>query len=539
MRGGHLATGELLPFWGLLAGLLVLKAAGEAGGDLIKHYLGFTIVKRIRQAVALRLKSFSLGFFSSERLGEISTIVHKDVDAMEGVVAHIWTRMYAGVAVSLILGTLLFLLNWRMGLVMIIPVPLALLVLRGGTKKNAKLYKGNRNLMVDMVSRFLEYARGLAVLKSFQADHSFEDRLDRAVLGYKKSSTVLASSLTLITGSFQLILEAGLFLIAFYGLYLIRGNGLSLFGYLLFIVFSVEFYKPFFKAEEYWIHYISVRESYRRILRITDHPVLKDEGTLSLNSDTSLAFNQVVFGYGEGGFGLKDVDFTVPRGTMTALVGPSGAGKSTITDLLLRFYDPEEGSLTIGGRDIRSIPYDELLENISVVMQDVDLFSGTIYENLMVANRHATPQMVESAARRAMIHDFISSLPEGYNTVRGEVGLGLSGGQRQRLSIARAILKDADIIILDEATSSVDPLNERMIQKAISNLAKGRTLLVVAHHLHTIRNADQIVVLEDGKISGKGYHRELLESHDLYRSLWCAQADTLFSAEPEELPLPV
>ena len=261
-------------------------------------------------------------------------------------------------------------------------------------------------------------------------------------------------------------------------------------------------------------------EAYFDIARDPDKPFIVQVGNLRV-SVLGTSFN--INAYEENEFELKNVNVEMKEGELAALVGPSGSGKTTITNLLLRFYDLNSGHIKIGGVDIKDMDYNDLLDNISIVMQNVILFADSIYENIKVGNKNATKQEVIEAAKKAMIHDFIMTLPDGYDTVVGENGAGLSGGQKQRISIARAFLKDAPIVILDEATSNVDPINERKIQIAISNLAKGRTLIVIAHHLQTIRSADQILVFNEGRIVERGKYDELIAKEGLFRMLWDAQ----------------
>ena len=241
----------------------------------------------------------------------------------------------------------------------------------------------------------------------------------------------------------------------------------------------------------------------------------------------SIEFDGACFSYGRDSFKLSEATFTVPEHTMTALVGESGSGKSTLTNLLLRFWDVDAGSVSVGGVDVRDIPYDDLLASISVVMQDVRLFADTIEGNIRIGKVNATHEEVVEAAKKACIHEFVMSLPQGYETPIGENGVGLSGGQKQRLSVARAFLKDAPILVLDEMTSNVDPVNEVLMQRAVSALAQNRTVLVVAHHLSTIRSADQIIVMQQGKIVQRGTHEQLLEENaGYYRTLWEQGAKT-------------
>jgi ATP-binding cassette subfamily B protein len=239
-----------------------------------------------------------------------------------------------------------------------------------------------------------------------------------------------------------------------------------------------------------------------------------------------ITFENVGFAYQSGDgeeFSLRDVSFHVPPGNLTALVGPSGSGKTTVTNLLLRFWDVQSGSVKVGNVDIRDMDYDDLLDHFSIVMQNVYLTSGSILDNIKIGKNEATREEIMEAAKQAQIHDFIAGLPEGYDTTVGENGVGLSGGQKQRISIARAFIKNAPIVVLDEITSNVDPVNETKIQGAISALAKDRTVLVIAHHLRTIRGADQIVVFNEGRIEEKGSHEGLLKNQGLYHVLWTTQ----------------
>ena len=271
------------------------------------------------------------------------------------------------------------------------------------------------------------------------------------------------------------------------------------------------------------MYYVSAVDSYQRLGRILYADIIPDkvDGIVPENND--IAFKNIDFSYEQDEFKMENLSFEIEEKTMTALVGESGSGKTTITNLLLRFYDVQKGKISLGGIDIRDIPYDELLDRISIVMQNVELFDNTIEENIRVGKKGATKEEIVEAAKKARIHKFIMSLPKGYETDIGENGGILSGGQRQRLSIARAFLKDAPILILDEMTSNVDPVNESLIQDAVTELAKNRTVLVIAHHLKTIRRADQILVFQKGNLLEKGKHEELLEREGFYAKLWKAQ----------------
>ena len=503
----------------ILGSLLVLKTISNAVADMNKHFAGFDLVERIREKIILKLKMFSLGFYTNERLGEISTIIHKDVDNMEMVVGHLWTRMSADFIVALILGIGLFCVDWRMGLAMIAVLPIALFSLYQGIRSGMKAQQEAQDGLADMVSLFVEYVKGIPVLKIFGGKGMFRDRLDHSVSEFGECSKKTSRLAAVSVGRYAFLIELAFALMATLGLWWAWRGELSVFSYLMFIIVSKEFYKPFVNMESHWLNYIKVKDSYGRISHLLEASVIANPDQQKMVERFDLSFEGVAFHYEKEGFEMKDLSFSVPERTVTALVGSSGSGKTTITNLLLRFWEPMAGCIRVGGVDIREMDYDYLLSKISVVMQNVILFSDTISNNIKVGNRDATQEEVEKAARQAMIHDFIVSLPDGYETKIGENGLGLSGGQKQRLSIARAFLKDAPILLLDEITSNVDPINEYKIQQAMSALIRNRTVLVIAHHLQTIRNAHQIIVMEKGQLMEKGTHAELEVKGGLYCNL--------------------
>lgn len=507
----------------ILVGLLILKTISNAVADMSKHFAGFDLVERIREKIILKLKMFSLGFYTNERLGEISTVIHKDVDNMEMVVGHLWTRMSADFIVALILGIGLFWMDWHMGLAMIAILPIALFSLYRGIRSGMKAQQEAQDGLADMVSLFVEYVKGIPMLKVFGGKGMFRDRLDHSVSEFGESSKNASRLAAVSVGRYTFLIELAFALMATLGLWWTWRGELSLFAYLMFVIVSKEFYKPFVNMESHWLNYIKVKDSYERISRLLDAPVIVDPDQSKTAERFDLSFDGVGFHYEKEGFEMKDLTFNVPERTVTALVGSSGSGKTTITNLLLRFWEPQAGCIRIGGVDIREMDYDYLLGKISVVMQNVILFSDTIANNIKVGNRNATQGEIEEAARRAMIHDLIVSLPDGYETKIGENGLGLSGGQKQRLSIARAFLKDAPFLLLDEITSNVDPVNEYKIQQAMSVLIRNRTVLVIAHHLQTIRNAHQIIVMDKGQLMEKGMHAELEAKGGMYCKLLSMQ----------------
>ncbi len=503
--------------------LVVLKGIFNVIADFKKHGAGFDIVSQIREKMILKLKRFSLGFFVNERLGEINTILHKDVDNMSLVVGHMWPRMFADFLIAFTVLTGFLITDVKLSLIMIAPVPLAIVFLILTIKKSQEIENKNSRSMIDMVSLFVEYVRGIPVLKSFSNSHLLDDELRERVMRFgdtsKASSKFKAKQLSV----FGFILDAGYFiLLAVCAVFALAGY-IDIYKLIVFAIISKEFYKPFINLEQHYMYYVSASDSYGRLRKILDAEEIPDKADGIVPEKNDIEFENVDFSYEKDNFELNTISFSIPEKTMTALVGASGSGKTTITNLLLRFYDVKRGSISLGGTDIRNIPYDELLDRISIVMQNVQLFNKTIEENLRVGKRNADREEIIEAAKKARIHGYIMSLPDGYDTDIGENGALLSGGQRQRLSIARAFLKDSPIVILDEMTSNVDPVNESLIQDAISELAKDRTVIVIAHHLKTIKNADQILVFNDGTLCERGRHEELLELKGLYRNLWEAQ----------------
>ena len=503
--------------------LVVLKGICNMVADMKKHSAGFDIVQQIRERMIIKLKKFSLGFYTNERLGEINTILHKDVDNMSLVVGHMWSRMFGDFLIGAVVFVGLASIDFKLSIIMAVSVPIALIFLYLTIKQSEKIENQNNSALLDMVSLFVEYVRGIPVLKSFSNNKSLDNELMNKTKKFGETSKVASRFKAKQLSIFGFLLDIGYLVLLITGAILVIKGSLDVLHFIIFAVISKEFYKPFASMEQHYMYYVSAVDSYERLSRILYADVIPDKVNGIVPKDNDIAFENIDFSYEKDEFKMENLSFDIDEKTMTALVGESGSGKTTITNLLLRFYDVHKGKITLGGTDIRDIPYDELLDRISIVMQNVQLFDNTIEENIKVGKKGATKEEIIEAAKKARIHDFIMSLPKGYETDIGENGGILSGGQRQRISIARAFLKDAPILILDEMTSNVDPVNESLIQDAITELAKNRTVLVVAHHLKTIQKADQILVFQKGNLLEKGKHGELLEKDGYYTKLWKAQ----------------
>ncbi|WP_455034327.1 ABC transporter ATP-binding protein [Lachnoanaerobaculum gingivalis] len=503
--------------------LVVLKGICNMIADMKKHSAGFDIVQQIRERMIIKLKKFSLGFYTNERLGEINTILHKDVDNMSLVVGHMWSRMFGDFLIGAVVFVGLANMDIKLALIMTVSVPIALAFLYLTIKQSEKIENQNNLSLLDMVSLFVEYVRGIPVLKSFSNNKSLDNELMNKTKKFGETSKVASRFKAKQLSIFGFLLDIGYLVLLIAGAILVTKGSLDVLHFIIFAVISKEFYKPFASMEQHYMYYVSAIDSYERLSRILYADVILDKVNGIVPKDNDIAFENIDFSYEKDEFKMEKLSFSIAEKTMTALVGESGSGKTTITNLLLRFYDVHKGKITLGGIDIRDIPYDELLDRISIVMQNVQLFDNTIEENIRVGKKGATKEEIIKAAKKARIHDFIMSLPKGYETDIGENGGLLSGGQRQRISIARAFLKNAPILILDEMTSNVDPVNESLIQDAITELAKDRTVLVVAHHLKTIQKADQILVFKKGNLLEKGKHGELLTKNGYYAKLWKAQ----------------
>ena len=503
--------------------LVVFKGICNMVADMKKHSAGFDIVQQIRERMIIKLKKFSLGFYTNERLGEINTILHKDVDNMSLVVGHMWSRMFGDFLIGAVVFVGLASIDFKLSIIMAVSVPIALIFLYLTIKQSERIENQNNSALLDMVSLFVEYVRGIPVLKSFSNNKSLDNELMNKTKKFGETSKVASRFKAKQLSIFGFLLDIGYLVLLIAGAILVIKGSLDVLHFIIFAVISKEFYKPFASMEQHYMYYVSAVDSYERLSRILYADVIPDKVNGIVPKDNDIAFENIDFSYEKDEFKMEKLSFSIAEKTMTALVGESGSGKTTITNLLLRFYDVHKGKITLGGIDIRDIPYDELLDRISIVMQNVQLFDNTIEENIRVGKKGATKEEIIEAAKKARIHDFIMSLPKGYETDIGENGGILSGGQRQRISIARAFLKDAPILILDEMTSNVDPVNESLIQDAITELAKNRTVLVVAHHLKTIQKADQILVFQKGNLLEKGKHGELLDKNAYYTKLWKAQ----------------
>ncbi|MGT2935989.1 ABC transporter ATP-binding protein [Streptococcus castoreus] len=500
----------------------VLKGVFYYFATKVAHEKAYEKLTELRLDIIGHLKKLSLGFFKEHNTGELTNIVQHDVEQVEVYLAHGLPEIMSVTLLPTIIFIAMIFVDWRLALGMIAGVPLMYLVKVLSQKtmdKNFAIYFNHENKMRE---ELMEYVKNISVIKAFAKEEEISERTLKTAREYiywvKKSMGMV----TIPMGLIDIFMEIGVVIVMILGsIFLYYGN-ITTPNFILAIILSSAFTASISKTATLQHFSIVFKEALKAIGKILTVPLpnKKTEEGLEFGN---IEFKDVNFAYGKDSFELKNINLTFKKNSLNAFVGASGCGKTTITNLLLRFYDVHKGKITLGGTDIRDIPYDELLDRISIVMQNVQLFDNTIEENIRVGKKGATKEEIIKAAKKARIHDFIMSLPKGYETDIGENGGLLSGGQRQRISIARAFLKDAPILILDEMTSNVDPVNESLIQDAITELAKNRTVLVVAHHLKTIQKADQILVFQKGNLLEKGKHGELLEKDGYYTKLWKAQ----------------
>ena len=511
----------ILTVW-LAASLVLLFIVGRSFYN-IENRVAFGVVTEGRLSLGEHLRKLSMGFFKGRDPGDITALMLQDYTNIEMMVSRLLMDAVGAVALPVVFSCFLLFYDWRMTLISLVPIPAA--ILAAVITRMIVIRVGNKHIKAKNTasSRMLEYLDGIKNIKAFNLHGKKFVRLEKAFQNLKKQSIKLEAS----TGPSVLLgvwfLNVGIALIILTGIYFIIDGTLSIPYLLFFLIIGTRMYDPLSRALVNFIELSYYAISANRIKEVFDIKPLPEPAVSEKLSSHNVEFKNVWFRYHETDV-LKDVSFSLPENSMTALVGPSGSGKSTITRLIARFWDVSRGEIMVGGQSVKDVKTEDLLSNISMVFQDVYLFNDTILNNIKVGKGDASMEEVFAAAKKARCHEFIEKLPEGYETMVGEGGATLSGGEKQRVSIARAILKDAPIILLDEATASLDPENELYIQEAIGELIKSRTLIVIAHRLSTITHANQILVLKEGKIVERGTHRELLaKDTGLYQGMWNEQ----------------
>ena len=523
---GRLAEGQTMTYgWAWqVSGLMVLSLAGQ----LLCGYLSTTnswlasyrLAGDLRLSILDRLRNLPLGFHLSRNKGDTVTVLTSDMQMLESFMSDALPRIAQ--AFGLPVAVLLYLAycDWAVALAAAGSILAGLPLYLWSSRRLAQLGIRRQDMQAEAAARMIEYAQGIAVIRAFNRVARGQDDFRDALKAFRDISVHMVIKLAAPLVTFGAIIMLGVPLVVFVAgeRYLSASIDIVPAIAALVLIFSV--YTPI-------VGLVAVME----LTRMADASLTRMDRLLTAEplphplaplepKGFAIRFEGVDFGYVPGRPALRDVSFEVPERSMTAIVGPSGAGKSTILNLLPRFWDVDGGAITIGGVDVRDLDPERLNQLMTVVFQDVYLFSGTIFDNIAFGRKGASAEDVEAAARAAQAHDFIMAMPEGYRTKVGEGGATLSGGERQRISIARAILKDAPIVLLDEATAAIDPTNERAIQTALRALVADKTLIVVAHRLSTIRAADRILVLDEGRIVERGDHEAMVGAGGLYDRLW-------------------
>ena len=513
-----LVGGADLRIWPVI-GVMVVSVVGRAACSYwstnAETETGYFMVAEKRIHIGDRLRYIPMGYFNDNSLGNITAVVTTTLSDVENNAARCLVSVIGGFLNTLGLCLGLTVADWRLGLLAIAGILAYLGVTELSQRAMLKTGPARQHAQMNLVEAVLEYIQGMSVVKSYGLDKDSGQAVQRTVDESCDKALSLEKSVVPWMGLRQVVVRVFSVAIAVCALAFYSGGTLSLARCLLMLVASFMLYAELESAGNMADNLQMLGASMDKANSIDDTPVMDIDGAELTPADTSVEFQDVSFAYGDRTI-LDHVSLTVPSDSITAVVGPSGGGKTTLCNLIARFWDVQSGKITVGGYDVREYKLDSLMKNISMVFQSVYLFNDTVENNIKFGRPDATHEQVVAAARAACCHDFIMALPDGYDTVLGEGGGSLSGGEKQRISIARAMLKDAPIVILDEATASVDPENEAELQAAISALTRGKTLIMIAHRLNTVRNADQILVLSGGHIVQRGTHQELMAQGGLY-----------------------
>ena len=513
-----LVGGADLRIWPVI-GVMVVSVVGRAACSYwstnAETETGYFMVAEKRIHIGDRLRYIPMGYFNDNSLGNITAVVTTTLSDVENNAARCLVSVIGGFLNTLGLCLGLTVADWRLGLLAIVGILAYLGVTELSQRAMLKTGPARQHAQMNLVEAVLEYIQGMSVVKSYGLDKDSGQAVQRTVDESCDKALSLEKSVVPWMGLRQVVVRVFSVAIAVCALAFYSGGTLSLARCLLMLVASFMLYAELESAGNMADNLQMLGASMDKANSIDDTPVMDIDGAELTTADASVEFQDVSFAYGDRTI-LDHVSLTVPSGSTTAVVGPSGGGKTTLCNLIARFWDVQSGKITVGGYDVREYKLDSLMKNISMVFQSVYLFNDTVENNIKFGRPDATHEQVVAAARAACCHDFIMALPDGYDTVLGEGGGSLSGGEKQRISIARAMLKDAPIVILDEATASVDPENEAELQAAISALTRGKTLIMIAHRLNTVRNADQILVLSGGHIVQRGTHQELMAQGGLY-----------------------
>lgn len=487
---------------------------------------GYFMVADKRIHIGDRLRYIPMGYFNKNSLGNITAVVTTTLTDVENTAARCLVMILGGFLNTLALLLMLTGADWRIGLIALTGLLLYLIITELSQKHSAKVSPARQTAQETLVEAVLEYIQGMSVVKAFGLEKDNNQKVQKSIDDSSKKALGVEYTVVPWMALQELILRVFSIVIAGSTLFFYAAGTMELSRCLLMLIASFMIYRELESAGNISSMLQMLNTSMDKANEIDQTPVMDIDGDDLTSKDSSIVFEHVSFSYQKSKI-LDDVSLRIPARTTTAIVGPSGSGKTTLCNLIARFWDVDGGSIQVGGRDVRDYKLDSLMKNISMVFQNVYLFQDTIENNIKFGKPHASHEEVVAAAKAACCHDFICALPDGYDTVVNEGGGSLSGGEKQRISIARAMLKDAPIILLDEATASVDPENEAELQKAIEALTHDKTIVMIAHRLKTVRHADQILVLDQGHIIQKGTHEELVGQPGLYLDFLNARKEAI------------
>lgn len=468
-----------------------------------------------RLGLAERLRKLPLSFFGKRDLADLTSTIMSDCEVIEKSTSHFIPGLFGSLISTILIAAGLFVFDWRMALAALWVIPVSVLIVLLSYKVQDKVLVKSMAAKMSCADGIQEYIETVRDLKANNAEANYLSGLKKKIKGVESSNTKAEFTTAVFVTGAGMVLKLGIATVALVGSALLVNGKLGVLTFFMFLLVASRLYDPMQAALQNLAAIIAMRTNVARMNEILEYPVQTGNDTLT-NNGYDVVFDHVGFAYNDGEVVLKDVSFTAKQGEVTALVGPSGGGKTTVSRLAARFWDIQKGKITVGGMDVAEIEPEKLMSLYSIVFQDVTLFDNTIMENIRLGKKGATDEEVMAAARLANVDEFAEKLPEKWNTNIGENGCELSGGERQRISIARAFLKDAPIILLDEATASLDVENETMIQTALSRLIKDKTVLIIAHRMRTVAGADKIVVLADGVVAEQGKPSELYKKNGIY-----------------------
>ena len=478
-----------------------------------------------RVSLAEKLRKIPLSYFGKKDLADITSTIMADAATLETGLSH-WVPELIGAVISTTIAALsIMFFDWRMGLAALWPIPVAILIVVLSRNVQYRLSKRSMDAKMQVADGIQECIETMRDLKSCNAEKQYLKGLFRKIDKVEKRAIISEVGTAVFVVSASFILKIGIGTVALAGSILLASGEIDVLTLFMYLLIASRLYDPLQSSLQNLAAVISLRTNVERMDEILFHSLQEGRPELT-NSGYDIAFEDVRFGYGKGENVLSDVTFTAKQGEVTALVGPSGGGKTTVSRLAARFWDPDSGRITVGGMDVTKTDPESLLSLYSIVFQDVTLFDNTIMENIRIGRRDATDEEVIEAGKMAQCLPFVEKLADGWNTMIGENGCELSGGERQRISIARAFLKDSPIILLDEATASLDAENETEIQKALSKLIRNKTVLVIAHRMRTVENADRIVVLSGGHVAEEGSPEELLKNNGIFSHMVALQKES-------------